>query len=483
MKAGRKAGLWLIATFALVLMACGDGNIDGGDNSVIESEVIADFDQAQSDQTSTVNTKISKTVRPPAVSNSPTAKFKFSCTAAPCTFKCQLDSSAWERCKSPKTYTGLDEGDHTFKVKATNSSGISDRTPAKYAWKVQFGTWTPTTISGAPVGTANHTVVWTNSEMIVWGGLSSVSPKTQVNTGAKYNPTTNSWATVTTTNAPGAREGHRAVWTGNEMIVWGGYGGGYLNTGGRYVPSLDLWSATSTTNAPSARSSHTQIWTGLEMIVFGGDGASNTGGRYSPASNSWTATNTTGAPGGRTYHAAVWTGTEMIVWGGNSTGTTGFLNTGGRYFPVSNSWSAISTTNAPTPRDLVFMVWTETELLVWGGRGATGKLNTGGRYNPTYDSWTPISKLNAPTATDSNTDNKSVWTGTEWIIWGGYDGYNYLNTGGRYNPTSNTWTPTSQIFVPAARCANSAIWTGTEMIVWGGVAGVVLYNSGGKYTP
>ena len=38
------------------------------------------------------------------------------------------------------------------------------------------------------------------------------------------------------------------------MIVWGGYEyNSYLNTGGRYNPSTDSWTATSTSNAPDAR--------------------------------------------------------------------------------------------------------------------------------------------------------------------------------------------------------------------------------------
>ena len=45
---------------------------------------------------------------------------------------------------------------------------------------------------------------------------------------------------------------------------------GYLNTGGRYNPSTDSWTATSTTNAPAARVDHTAVWTGSEMIVWGG---------------------------------------------------------------------------------------------------------------------------------------------------------------------------------------------------------------------
>jgi hypothetical protein len=63
------------------------------------------------------------------------------------------------------------------------------------------------------------------------------------------------WTATTTINAPDARADHTSVWTGSEMIVWGGYNYpvGYVNTGGRYNPSTDSWAPTSTTNAPEAR--------------------------------------------------------------------------------------------------------------------------------------------------------------------------------------------------------------------------------------
>ena len=56
------------------------------------------------------------------------------------------------------------------------------------------------------------------------------------------------------------------------MIVWGGYGNGssYLNDGGRYNPAGNSWTATSTTGAPAAAREHTAVWTGSEMIVWGG---------------------------------------------------------------------------------------------------------------------------------------------------------------------------------------------------------------------
>ncbi len=129
-------------------------------------------------------------------------------------------------------------------------------------------TWTPTSTANAPAGRYHHTAVWTGSEMITWGGLGQGDP---FNTGGIYNPSTDSWAATSTTGAPDGRFDHTAVWTGSEMIVWGGdYYGPLSNTGGRYNPGADTWTATSMTNAPDARSLHTAVWTGSEMIVWGG---------------------------------------------------------------------------------------------------------------------------------------------------------------------------------------------------------------------
>jgi hypothetical protein len=55
------------------------------------------------------------------------------------------------------------------------------------------------------------------------------------------------------------------------MIVWGGSNSGVaFNSGGRYNPSTDSWTATNTTNAPTARDFHMAVWTGSQMIVWGG---------------------------------------------------------------------------------------------------------------------------------------------------------------------------------------------------------------------
>jgi hypothetical protein len=333
--------------------------------------------------------------------------------------------------------------------------------------------WAVTSTVNAPFAREGHTAVWTGSEMVIWGGNYS-------NTGGKYDPSTDSWTPASITNAPVGRSNHTAVWTGSEMIVWGGIlpNGTVLNTGGRYNPFTDSWAATNTTNAPAARDLHVAVWTGSEMIVWGGWATNplNTGGRYNPSMDSWTATSTTNAPSARYYHTGVWSGNEMIVWGGED--FSGNFNTGGQYNPGTDSWTATSTTNAPTARIVHTAVWTGSEMVVWGGFSVSSEVNTGGRYSPTANTWAATSLTNAPTARE---DHTAVWSGSEMIVWGGYDGFNNVNTGARYSPSTNSWMATSTMNAPSARDEHKAVWTGSEMIVWGGIVNGGLVNTGGRY--
>ena len=146
------------------------------------------------------------------------------------------------------------------------------------------------------------------------------------------------WAALSAAPIAG-REEHTAVWTGTEMIIWGGRtSSGFTNTGARFNPSTGLWTSTSTAGAPSQRFRHCAVWTGSQMIIWGGSAGAgaplNNGARYNPSSNSWTPMNMMNAPSGRFYFAAVWTGSVMIVFGGAT--SSGFTNTGGVYNPTSN---------------------------------------------------------------------------------------------------------------------------------------------------
>lgn len=72
---------------------------------------------------------------PPKSTHSRTAKFTFSSSEPGSHFRCKLDRKPAQGCRSPKTYKRLKPGKHTFKVWAT-AGGLTDPTPAKFAWKV-----------------------------------------------------------------------------------------------------------------------------------------------------------------------------------------------------------------------------------------------------------------------------------------------------------------------------------------------------------
>jgi N-acetylneuraminic acid mutarotase len=357
-----------------------------------------------------------------------------------------------------------------------NDGGRYD--PAANGWTAAVPT------DGAPAARYAHKAVWTGTEMIVWGGYNEYNAYDgrYLNDGGRYNPTANAWTMVPIITAPAGRTLLTAVWTGGEMIVWGGQGGaGYVNDGGRYNPAANTWTAVATSGAPAARTTHTAVWTGSEMIIWGG--GSNTtyyadGGRYDPAANSWAAVPASGAPAARGYHTAVWTGSEMIVWGGYN--GSAYSSTGGRYNPVNNTWTPVITSGAPPARAVHTAVWTGSEMIVWGGYNGSIALNSGGRYNPADNSWGALTAVGAPTARDYHT---AVWTGSDMIIWGGYSGSSTLNSGGRYNPAGNNWTALSTTGAPAGRYYHTAIWTGGEMIVWGGYTGSSYFKDGGRYHP
>jgi hypothetical protein len=341
-----------------------------------------------------------------------------------------------------------------------------------YSWTFTtgaFGTWQAISTIGAP--TRNfHTAVWTGSEMVLWGGSSAGIS----NTGARYNPSTDAWIPTSTAGAPRERAYHTAIWTGSEMVVWGGSVGGSTNTGGRYNPVTNAWAPTSTTGAPSARENHTAIWTGSEMVIWGGiyhdSGYLNTGARYNPTTDSWRPISTNGAPS--TYHnKVVWTGNEMIVWGGFNGSV--WLSSGARYNPVADVWTPMAAVGAPPASESYTATWSGSEMIVRGHVDRNTGASSGARYNPVTDAWVPISIVGAPAQA---TFPQAIWASSEMIVWGGWSG-----TSARYFPATDTWHPISNIGAPT-EFHNLRVWTGSEMIVWGGNTGADL-NTGSRYRP
>lgn len=315
--------------------------------------------------------------------------------------------------------------------------------------------------------------VWTGSEVIMWGGTSIQ----HLNTGVRFNPTTRTWSLTTTTGAPTGRIEHTMLWTGSLILIWGGQTSSSIwpNDGGIYTPALNTWSPITTIGAPAARIEHSAVWTGSEMIIWGGiiqsgntNTFTNTGARYNPATNSWAPMSSQFAPDPRAGHLAVWTGTEMIVWGGYGSTAS---NNGARYNPASNTWTPMKQGEFTSPPQIQKKAhWTGTELIFVGSEP--------GCYNPATDSWRPISSTNQPSNTFTMS---SVWTGSEVILWGPSNENASTDPGGRYDLVSDTWRPTTRNGSPPVRNSHTATWTGSQMMVLGGgrpalyIPGKIMY--------
>ena len=79
------------------------------------------------------------------------------------------------------------------------------------------------------------------------------------------------------------------------------------------------------------------------------------------------------------------------------------------------------------------------------------------------EGWSATSTVGAPTGRNAHS---GIWTGREFIVWGGGTGSS-TETGGRYDPITDSWTATTTVSVASRRMGHTAIWTGSEMIVWG----------------
>jgi hypothetical protein len=194
--------------------------------------------------------------------------------------------------------------------------------------------------------------------------------------------------------------------------------------------------------APSARSGAAWVWSGTELLLFGGrpggSGATNAGHGYDPFGGKWRTLSGVNAPEPRYDAFAVWLGDRALFWGGRDGGGSA-LDTGGRYDPASDAWVAmpsggVQRRSAPAGRT-GWAGFTGPRALVAGGLDNAQNPRTDGRlYDPVANDW-PAGELISiwPSGLDHEY-GVGVWSGVELILWSGLDGNTLVDVGERYLP-------------------------------------------------
>jgi N-acetylneuraminic acid mutarotase len=262
------------------------------------------------------------------------------------------------------------------------------------------GRWTPLAPSPLEARTL-HTGVWTGSRLLVWGGadigahqVGNITLPGDIFTfpdeedeesegaklladGAAYDPASDRWIPMASSPLKG-RVGHVAVWTGREMLVWGGAtlkeSNFAFDDGAAYNPMTDTWRSIGV--APiHAGARFTAVWTGKQMLVWGGPRGE--GAAYDPASNRWSVLPKSPLPT-ITTPSSVWTGRLMLIWGApdQQPSPSEPVARGAAYDPARDEWLPLPA--APTAPGLgQAAVWTGTAMLVWGGFVTDGPYSSG----------------------------------------------------------------------------------------------------------
>ncbi len=263
-----------------------------------------------------------------------------------------------------------------------------------------------------------------------------------------------------------------SVWTGRELIRWGGYvidsttqKDTYLTTGFGFDPSSDTWSPIPP--APEARSDATGIWTGSEaLFLFGHNGTKgySDGVAFDPATNTWRTV--AAAPLDPDVATAVWTGSEVIAWGSLSRDGKNAV-AGAAYDPATDTWQRIA--DAPLSLNAASGVWTGSQMIVFGslldnGNHAATDTAVGESYDAATNKWTVL-----PDSDLSPQASSAVWIGRQMLAW------DYLTQSQTLNPDTNTWTHLVKMPLEPSECyPDSVALTGSVFAFYCG--DVALYD-------
>jgi hypothetical protein len=208
---------------------------------------------------------------------------------------------------------------------------------------------------------------WTGSEILAWGGCDSAVEDPCVPTagGFLFDPATWSWHPAPAAPVAGAYAD--AVQAGDEIIFLGLRDGERLD-GEAYDPATGTWRKIADAPVTPPRYGGVQVWTGSEIVVWGGgradDPTTHEGAAYDPAADTWRLV--ADAPLGLNFASGMWTGREVLVFGslldsGNHADT--LTSVGAAYDPATDTWRELPP-SALSPQ-ATSAVWVGDRMVAW----------------------------------------------------------------------------------------------------------------------
>ncbi len=321
--------------------------------------------------------------------------------------------------------------------------------------------WQP--IPTAPIaGRADAGAVWTGDEMIVWGGVVRAGTVEPVGDGAAFDPVGGSWRSIR--SAPKGvlgGGGQAAVWTGRRALFWAGNSPDGPAGGAVYNPSTDRWRQLS--RGPlGPREGYVSAWTGTELVIVGGtagDGlAVPIAAAIDPSTDRWHRLTGFGDLLGLRPSGAVWSGDRLFVGGlayecpphGPCTISSAFFS----YDLTTDLVDRIDLASAPAT-SFMPVGWTGTEVFGTGDDRASIVF-----YDPATDRWRTGAQAPCEVA-----ERQIAYLGDRYVAACGPDALQI------YTLATDTWETVPAGTSPLNKRSGSAIaWTGTDLIVWSGIA-------------